>query len=160
MPTHTRAIGTLPSSVVERLEKNSIPIPFCGCQIWLLGCDTSGYGSISVDGSMYQAHRLSFAAHVGPIPKGMHVLHSCDIKSCIQPMHLSLGTHAENMADMAAKGRASRMKGIKHPMSKLTEMQVISIRQEVGTSSQIAARYGVHFSLIQLIKKRKLWRHI
>lgn len=76
-----------------------------GCWLWRA---TGGrrYGSLFVDGRREQAHRVSWLLHRGKIPDGLHVLHKCDTPLCVNPDHLFLGTHADNMADMKAKGRA------------------------------------------------------
>jgi hypothetical protein len=58
-------------------------------------------------GSVWKAHRVAWTLANGPIPAGMHVLHTCDNPPCCNPGHLWLGTQADNMADMARKGRTS-----------------------------------------------------
>jgi hypothetical protein len=79
------------------------------CWLWT-GCKhpVLGYGSIGtgVGSKTMPAHRASYQIHIGPIPDGLHVLHRCDVRHCVNPEHLWIGTHSDNMADMAAKGRA------------------------------------------------------
>lgn len=57
------------------------------------------------------AHRWSFEYHVGPIPAGMWVMHSCDNPPCVNPAHLSVGTPRDNALDMHRKGRANNVPG-------------------------------------------------
>lgn len=75
-----------------------------GCWIWNGGVMTSGYGRIKVFGEWEGAHRLSHALYNGPVPEGAHVLHSCDVKLCVNPDHLRIGTHQENMAEAGERG--------------------------------------------------------
>jgi len=66
------------------------------CCIWLLGKDKDGYGKIKVNGKHLRAHRLSYEMHVGPIPSGLLVLHTCDVPECVNPEHLWIGTVTDN----------------------------------------------------------------
>jgi len=68
---------------------------------------SKGYGRLMMDGVTWGAHRLAFTLVKGRIPDGMCVLHSCDNPPCCNPAHLFIGTHADNMRDMAKKGRSS-----------------------------------------------------
>lgn len=85
-----------------------------GCWIWTGHKYPNGYGAIKAFGKMVLAHRLSYELHNGPIPDDLHILHSCDVRSCVNPSHLRVGTHAENMQE--AKDRGRMRSGVNHPM--------------------------------------------
>lgn len=92
------------------------------------------------------AHRYAFEVHVGPIPQGLYVCHTCDNRRCINPEHLFLGTHQDNMDDRERKGRNKvpvNATGSKAHRAKLTEAQVAEIRAASGPSRLIAAKYGI-----------------
>jgi hypothetical protein len=78
-----------------------------GCWLWDKSCDSGGYGQLWYKGYKYAAHRAMCAA-VGIKVGCMQVLHKCDTPACINPAHLQLGTHTDNMRDKVAKGRAGR----------------------------------------------------
>ncbi len=75
------------------------------CWCWVGSKTNNGYGRINVEGINQLAHRVSFELHKSSIPKGLYVLHHCDNRPCINPSHLFLGTHEDNMKDMAKKNR-------------------------------------------------------
>lgn len=101
---------------------------------------------------MDRAHRFSWEAHNGQIPEEMCVLHKCDTPSCVNPDHLFLGTNDDNVADRVAKGRSA--KGEQHGKAKLTDRQILEIRDMSGTLQEIGDYYGVHNSHISRIKNR------
>lgn len=78
------------------------------CWYWKANTYADGYGQISVKGKPRQAHRVAYELCVGPIPEGLCVLHYCDNPSCVNPQHLYVGTHSDNMQDRAKRGRQPR----------------------------------------------------
>jgi len=82
-----------------------------GCWLWSAATSGNGahkYGWVTFNKRQYKAHRLAWILLVGEIPPGMSVCHRCDVPLCVNPDHLFLGTHAENMEDMHRKGRLKR----------------------------------------------------
>lgn len=78
-----------------------------GCWIWHQ-VSYHGYGSYWYQGRQHPAHRASWMIHRGEIPAGMIILHACDVRACVNPDHLSVGTHQDNSDDMVARGRQWR----------------------------------------------------
>ena len=76
-----------------------------GCRIWTGATDQDGYGLVSIGGRLYRAHRVSYANSHGTDPGDKFVCHRCDNPPCINPAHLWLGSNADNLRDMARKGR-------------------------------------------------------
>jgi len=117
-----------------------------------------GYGVIAFGGrggGMTLAHRHSYELANGPIPAGGHILHSCDNPPCVNPRHLRLGGHDENMSDMALRERGSK--------TKLTAQQVREIRRSYAdgeTQKALAIRYGVAKGNISYIVTGKTWKHV
>lgn len=134
-----------------------------GCWLWTGAImRKKGYGYITAAGMSLRAHRASYATFVGPIPQGMYVCHKCDVPSCVNPDHLFLGSPAENVADMMAKGRHSRCgpKGEAHGSAKLTAADVIAIRGSTETAGVLAERFCVSPSAIFGVRGGHTWRHV
>ena len=93
-------------SVAERFHSKYAPVPFSGCWVWMGALSGKGYGKLMLkEHRLESAHRLSWLLHRGPIPDGLHVLHRCDVRTCVNPDHLFLGTNLDNIRDRIAKGR-------------------------------------------------------
>lgn len=149
----------------ERFASNYVKTE-SGCWAWTAAKNDDGYGHMRFRGRGRAAHRLSFELHRGPIPDGLCVLHKCDNPSCVNPDHLFLGTHSDNMQDMARKGRQRspfNVSGERHPASKLRASEVLEIRHAhaQGISAQeLSSKYGVSAAQIHLIARRKTWQHL
>jgi hypothetical protein len=124
-----------------------------GCWLWLGSLHTNGYGLVG----LHYAHRLSWLIHRGPIPGRLHVLHRCDTRCCANPEHLFLGTQADNMRDMARKGRSRR--GERHVQARLTEAEVAEIRASSLSSRRMSEKYGVCSRHIRGIRQGRFWKH-
>ncbi len=136
-----------------------------GCWIWTGAKRTSNSGprgvvcvarwnkkSKSEEARRYIAHRASWVLHVGPIPTGMNVLHSCDVTLCVRPSHLFIGTQKDNMRDCAKKGRIRNRP--RKPF--LTSNAVCQIRQRYATgerASAIALDFDIHRTTVIKIGK-------
>ena len=122
------------------------------CWIWPAGKTTAGYGRLKVNGKIKRAHRMIYEMAIGEIPVGMEVLHSCDTPACVNPSHLRVGTHAENMKEAAERLRIPT--GLNHFRGKVSDEQVNDIRglSGMGTSQkEIAEKYGLHQSHVSRI---------
>jgi hypothetical protein len=108
MAGHQREYPMSPSSLhklspQQRLERNSSLDPETGCRRWTKAHNQCGYGVASMAGKTLLAHRAAWIAKHGPIPKGLYICHRCDVRDCINPDHLFLGTPKENMVDKMKK---------------------------------------------------------
>lgn len=128
------------------------------CWEWTAYRRPSGYGRISVEGESRQASRIAYALEVGA-PGDKYVLHTCDNKSCVNPSHLYLGDHSDNMQDMADRTRD--FKGENCPAVTLTASDVEEIRDRLDSESQydIAEDYGVTQAAISRIACGETWSH-
>ena len=99
-----------------------------------------------------------YEKHIGKIPEGMHILHHCDNPACNNPDHLFLGTPADNARDRNNKNRQAC--GVEHGHAVLTEEQVREIYFATGSQRVLAKMYGVAFTTISKIKRRKRWKHL
>jgi hypothetical protein len=142
----------------ERIESKVLRIPEAGCWIWMGSTQVRGYGELISAGKKYYAHRASYLAFVGEIPKKMYVCHACDNVACVNPNHLFLGTQKDNLQDMARKGRSTL--GTRNARAKLTEAQAREIKQSSLASSELAKRFNVSVSAISSIKRNERWSHV
>jgi HNH endonuclease len=150
----------------ERLDRYVITAS--GCWEWKGARNSFGYGTVGIRDRIlglhqsWLAHRLSYATFIGAIPPGLNVLHRCDNPPCINPLHLFLGTDADNHADMIRKGRQRNVRGEGVINSKMTDEKVRRIRSlfPVLNDCEIARVFQVSSNLIWGIRHGRSWRHV
>lgn len=154
-----------------------------GCWLWKASVSSTGYGQINVNGRPAKAHRVAWELINGAIGEGLCACHRCDTPLCVRAerdpstSHIFLGTQADNMRDMAVKGRSSQWKrrkerpaprgpaiGSRNGNSRLTETEVAVIfsRYVVGGVSQraLAAEFGIDQQIVGRIARGRMWRHV
>lgn len=124
----------------------------------------SRYGKIYDGNKVVLLHRVSWLIFVGEIPEGMEVCHKCDNPRCCNPSHLFIGTHADNMRDMANKGRCRvpALAGGDNPSAKLTGFEVSKIRElfcsKQNSMHQLASMFHVSRRNISEIVRNLSWK--
>jgi len=149
---------------IESRFWNNVPMREEGkCWNWHGAKLKDGYGQIKIAGSPVQAHRLSWSMINGEIPEGMVIRHTCDNPSCVNPAHLLIGTHKDNIADKYARGRNPSQVGSDNNCSKLTESDVASIKDRLSIGERqrdIAEAFGITQSQVSNIATGKQWGHV
>lgn len=155
------------------------------CWLWTKRKDRDGYGALMLGKKHMIAHRMAYQLVYGDIPAGLEVCHNCpggDNPSCVNPAHLWLGTHKENMVDKERKGRGNHgnystnnqngmqkypekvARGSAHPGSKLTESDVVTIRSKFtngdNTQLELQREFKVSKVTIYRIINRIGWKHV
>lgn len=136
-----------------------------GCWKWIGSRLQIGYGRFRVKNQYKYSHRLMFEHFNGPIPAhdsyhGLCVCHRCDNRICVNPTHLFLGTHQENVKDMDIKGRRVVNRGVANPLAVLTEKQVRDIFRAEGSLRKIAKQFNTNPAKVWKIKHKEAWKHL
>jgi len=146
-------------SLGQRLRCRTAEPDQNGCAIWIGARHISGYGQLRWENQMQPAHRLAWQMKHGPIPRGLVICHHCDNPPCVNVDHLFIGTRGDNNHDRTVKGRTAHPKGEKNGRAKLTEAEILAIRNDPRKQYVIAREYGVTKSTVSAIILRKRWNH-
>ncbi len=135
------------------------------CWLWTGYINQHGYGLFHpVDYTTTRSsHRVAYELWNEPIPIGLCVRHKCDVRNCVNPTHLELGTHKDNVKDMYDRNRQANINGTRNPNAKLTDDDVREIRILYGfrfAQKELGKMYNVSQSLITSIVNFKSWQHI
>lgn len=153
-------------STIDRIRERSYLDPDTQCWVFTGATTTYGYGEIvfKIEGKSITGyvHRVSYQEHVGPIPAGLEICHSCDNPPCWNPDHLFAGTRLQNMQDKVGKGR--HIRGEATYNAKLTEDQVREIRHMYATGDftqqEISNTFGIARRSVSFIVLRQRWKHV
>jgi hypothetical protein len=157
-------------TIEDRFLAQCSPEPNTGCWLWDGALDAYGYGRFFAAGYQNKAHRVSYELFKGPVPvienakrHGTCVLHTCDVRSCVNPDHLYAGTQNQNLRDMTVRGRRrTSLPGMNHNV-KLTPQDIPQIRRlhaDGHSYGSIGRRFGVDHKSIQHIIAGRSWRHV
>lgn len=158
-----RVNGRLP--LAARFEASHMPVTECGCWLWLGKVDGEGYGSITHRGREWRAHRMAWELAHGALPPGLSVCHRCDVRVCVNPAHLFLGTQGDNVRDCWRKGRGRHAvrRGDGSLPVRLVAAQVRAIRA-AGAAGElqatIAKAFGVTTSHVSRILTGRSWGYL
>lgn len=135
------------------------------CWEWRACKNKSGYGRFGVASKVVLAHRAAYELMHAQSPGSLFVCHRCDNPACVNPTHLFIGTQADNVRDMRAKGRWKPLpprdnKGERHGMSKLSAGDVSAIRASSASCYAEARRLGISPSAVSAIRRGERWSHV
>jgi len=137
--------GPVPVSVMTRLHRYFTPSSPTACWLWEGGMTRNGYGKVRV-GSVRNgtrriapAHRVMWEQCMGPVPEGLNVLHRCDVRHCVNPSHLEVGTQRKNIRDAVLRGRLHGP--VEFPWETI---QQVRTRSQAGlTQSALGQEFGM-----------------
>lgn len=134
---------------------NKVVVDPSGCWLWQGATGSDGYGRVRRRGVTHSAHRFAYELFKAPIPEDLCVMHRCDVPQCVNPIHLILGTKADNSHDMPSKGRQGKA------IPKLAFEDVVEARRLLergATKAHVAERFGICRSTVQDIESGACWR--
>ena len=153
------ARSTASGSAEDRLRWHGWEVTDNGCWEWRGSRSTKGYGHVHNDGKMGIVPRIAYEVWIGPIPKGLHVLHRCNNPPCMNPDHLRAGTAQDNADDCALAGH-SRGEHTHHKLDADKVRQIRTMREAGATYPQIASKFAVTRQAIGDIARGKTWTHV
>jgi predicted XRE-type DNA-binding protein len=131
------------------------------CWLWTGYIRENGYGIVGIKGKEYKAHRVSYSIEHGRIDNDRLVLHRCDVRACVNPAHLFLGTPKDNSQDAVRKGRNTKLYGEQNGKAKLTRAVVLSIRRlckrDGVYQKTVAKQFGVSEATVSYVVNGGRW---
>ena len=130
------------------------------CWLWRGAIATNGYGNTAPSRCTpgFYVHRASWIMHNGAIPDGIKVCHTCDVRNCVNPAHLFLGTQQDNLRDASAKGRMKSTHEILTPDTVREIRRLYSVG--AGSYATLGQQFGVHGNTVSDLVRRRTWKHV
>lgn len=129
-----------------------------GCLICTSHSTWKGYPLLSINNKATRMSRFIYEECFGLIPEGLYICHTCDNPGCINPAHLYAGTNLDNVKDKIERGH--HLYGEQHPCAKLTEIDIIKIRQSNQNINQLSQEFAVSKAHIWKIRSKRKWKHL
>ena len=126
-----------------------------GCWLWIGSTNPGGYGLFAIYKKCVLAHRRAYELLVGPIPRDLNVLHKCDVRYCVNPAHLFLGTNADNSADMVRKGRKRGSPTGKRKLDENERRAVVKLVMDGASKNAAAKRFGIASSSVRYLVRTR-----
>lgn len=152
--SYKKAVPTMADAFYKKVVKGDSN----ECWQWAGTKDKDGYPLLTFRKKLMRANRVALVISGVQISDGQHACHSCGNNWCCNPDHLYAGSPRQNNNDKKQHG--THLEGEAVYCSKLTEQDVLAIRSMLGTNRVIGQIYGVSPSLVSMIKKKKIWRHV
>jgi len=150
------------ATIRERFWARVAPENENGCRLWVGNFFTTGYGDFAWKGRSTGAHRVAWMLERGEIPAGKLICHHCDVKGCVNPDHLYVGSALDNSRDAHQRNRVRPPKGEQHSAAKLTAAAVVEIRRRAATEStaSLAREFGAGWATVRDVIAGRTWKSV
>lgn len=145
-------------SLIDRFMQYVTYEPNSGCWLWTGYVNPKGYGRINIKRRLVLTHRFLFEREYGPVPDGLMLRHKCDVKCCVNPDHLELGTNRDNVDDCLRRDGSGKKLNLK--IVREIKRELYETDSHYGQNARLSEKYGIHSTGISSIKFGVKWAHV